>query len=324
VIMKATRRRHGMVFLIFVATLLVWGVWSAPARAAEGLVVYPTRIELDARRGETLDTTIKVYNNSETTLTLTFKAWNFARDNRNRVYALEERDYRRFGGMAHWVELPVKAMKLKPGDRRSLKLKIAVPKRIRRRSYYAYFKIKVLRADRPKKGIITQLKLNHLLLLRVETKNTDRLAILRGLSEKRLVVARWNFGPKVDFQAVFRNKSNIHDGLTGRFLIRDYQGRLVKRLDQPVQTILPNSHNRVASTWVDPPLFGRFSLTYEGVILGKKRMVLRNYFWVVSPAAAVAGLVGLVLLIGVSAYLKRNFRFVKREDGSPRSPGTTR
>lgn len=299
-------------YLIFIIVLILGIGKMTFAGTGAGIVVYPNRIELKADRGETIETTITVFNSSDLKADIGLGVWNFAWDKKGRPVAIGKRDAEYFRSLAGWVSVPYGNQTLEPKARLRVPLKIKVPKRISDGSYYAYFRVKILPTDRPKHGIITEFKLNHLLLLRVGGSSGDRVVLERDLKPLNLSVNRYNFGPKIKFQAILKNNGNIHEAIESQFVINDYRGRLVKKINVPEQTVLPKNKTFVFSSWDGAPLIGKYTLNFKGTIADLKDLKMSADFWVISPAFVVALLLGIVLFILSFIYIKRNFRIQRK------------
>jgi hypothetical protein len=116
------------------------------------------------------------------------------------------------------------------------------------------------------------------------------------------------------FQVLYNNDGNVHLVPYGLITVKNIFGRTVAELPVDAYFALPNSLRYRDITWDGKFMLGRYTATLQ-LNRGYKDIIdTRSIALWVLPWKFVAGvLLGLIVLVGIILYIKKNFEF-KRKD----------
>lgn len=240
------KTKHGGVVAVAVA-LLVIGWMTLGSRSASALSLVPPSLEMNAQPGETLTTSIKLYNETNDPTTLYTSTANFTAADQSGTPSFDFKSAP--DGLASWISTNPKSLTLQPGERLTVAVKIAVPANADPGGHYAA----VFFGTQPPSlkntsGVAVASKVGTLVILTVA-----------GQISETATVASW--GPKtgkhsythppIALEAVINNTGNVHIRPEGTVMIRNMFGGQTATIpfNSANGAILPNSSRQFEATW---------------------------------------------------------------------------
>lgn len=293
------------VLMLCPAALEAYTVEEGNGETTGQLAISPTKVELDARPGETLSRDVKVANQTGDTVTIMFSVEDFEGSSDPSQATVFMGDEVSDWGARDWLDPEVTSIVLQQGETITFRVRVTVPRNAEAGGRYA-----ALFASPTTETVVDEEstsgesgRVSCLFLVRVsgyvfEAGNLDELKVPSLLE----------YGP-VDFGIIFNNESNVHQKPSGRVTVTNLLGRTVEDLPVTEWVVLAESSRMTNVQWDSRYLFGRYTATAE-ISYGTtgETLVASKSFWVIPwklLLGAVAVIVVLIILISMSVRKKR-------------------
>jgi hypothetical protein len=268
---------------------------AAPKGAGYVLTVSPVKVELLGIPGQTVTTEVEVMNPGAAPTTLQSSATDFVAEGESGKPQFLPTGKSAWS-MSNWVSTDPPTFTLKPGEKKKVTVKIAIPGNAEPGGHYAA----VLFSAAPSGGGQTAVvaKVGTLILLTVKGDMT-----VKGTA---VVASPWvvEKGP-VAVPVRFTNAGNVHVRPTGEVQVTQLWGAPVTTVKVTGENVLPGSDRLLAASWASPGLgvyLAHADLKYgtpEQSLLTPNSLVI-VFPWTLALGALVVFALGLgtALLIG--------------------------
>lgn len=225
---------------IIVCSLILGVVVALPASA---LTVTPPLSELDLTPGETLQTKIKLYNETDKTVVVYSEVTGFTAEGEdgNPSYDFDAERI----GLSAWIEVPQTSISIEPGNSVEVPVKVNPPVGADPGGHYA---VVFFSENPPSDGsqLAIGTKIGTLYLANVEGDILESGKIAEFLSGKKM----YNRLP-VDFVVRFQNTGNIHLRPTGDITISNMFGKIADSAEVNVakSAVLPGQIRKYEAAW---------------------------------------------------------------------------
>lgn len=317
-------------FLVAGCMVALAGLFVGTARA---VTIIPPSLEFSVQPGETIETKVKLFNETADTLTQYSSVANFqAKDETGTPAFADEND---LTDLASWITIDAGPFALVSGDRLEIPVTISVPANAEPGGHYAGIFFSNQAPDVTGQGgqIGIAAKVGSLILVRVAGDISERASIAEFGSDGGETM--YNRLP-VDFVLRMQNQGNVHVRPTGTVTVRNIIGGTTRELtvNPTLGAVLPASTRRFDMTWersaVDEKtsFFKEFANEWQNFALGPytanlaityglandKTATATYSFWVLPWRVLLTTIVLIVLLIwGISWLVGRyNVWIVKK------------
>lgn len=207
-----------LIIYIGIAVLLV-----SPL-SAKAFAVAPGLVELNADRGQVIETTLQLINTSDAPQTVYLSKQKFEANETSGAPKFIPYDDDHFG-LVDWLQLPFDRITVEARTKVDVPLTIAIPSDIASGGYYG----SVIFSPAPHEIVATNgatinAKTAVLLLLTVSGENNEKLALLDFTSGQSNT---WQTLPSGEFAFRLQNQGNIHVLPEGTISVKDILGRLI-------------------------------------------------------------------------------------------------
>jgi len=288
---------------VFAFALLAFAATFAAPSAYSDFAVYPSRVEVSAKQGETVTFEIMAATTSaDNPMQVVVSAWDFARDQRGEPKPIAPDDAERFHGCSSWLTwLPPSTM-LQPGDEVTHTFSASIPADAKDGTHYCYVTFSAMPqidpAENPESGQAMRTSLGYaisaLVLISVG-EGPDAPSLVASARAEEFDVRLFNFGEKIPMSVTLVNTGNVHLNMGETSRIEVTKGRH-KEADIGLKpyTLLPENTLVIPAAW-EPPEVGVYRATlYTDVGLAEP-LVADKLFFVLSWPLIIAIAAGLVL-----------------------------
>lgn len=215
-------------------------------RPAAAVTLIPPSMEFSVSPGETLETKVKLFNETAEVITQYSSTANFtAKDETGTPNFAPETDR---SGLASWIALEPGPFTLQPGERKEIPVTIRVAEDAEPGGHYAgiFFSARPPEADTGQIAIAS--KIGALVLVRVAGQINEVGTIVSfGTADGATSYSRL----PIDLAVRMRNDGNVHFRPTGNVTIRNMLGGTTRVLsvNQTLGAVLPVSTRRFDVTW---------------------------------------------------------------------------
>ena len=272
-------------------------------------IVIPEKLGEMIKPGDVINREIEITSSIAVDLSLYTQDWQPEGDTSQPKFI--PRDEKIDTGASKWVWLtPYPTISLKGNKKKTVKLKITIPKDAANGSYYTAVFFEQA-PDKDKGNINIVARVGALILINVGTGKSE----ISGSIEKFDTVTKVNinnkedyapkqsfFGGNVLYRLLFKNTGNVFYKPTGSIKINNMLGKEIATVSLREENVLPNYPRAIISEW-QPPIwaFGRYKATIL-VSLPKTDIELGKIatFWVISWRALgviFAGFLFILLII---------------------------
>ncbi len=285
---------------------------------AKALTLSPPTSEITAKPGEKVEVVAKLFNETNTALTLQPGVFSFS--SKNESGQPDFFDDKTGLDLQHWISIP-NSVTLAPQERQSVVITINVPKSADPGGHYAsiFWGTTPPRVD---SGAGIEGRIAMLILVNVEGSIKEDSKII----EFHPLAAFLTHLP-VNFMARFQNNGTVHVHPAGDIVIRNMFGRQSTTLPFNIQpstgNVLPKSIRRFDVSWVKQQLdasasewskewhnfaFGRYTAELDVTYSQSNKLVTaKTAFWVFPWMVSLVGLVVLVVVIFILRQLISNY-----------------
>lgn len=213
--------------VLSLAALVGTAQMSGPAHAqqseSEGIGISPTRLNLSADPGQTVNGKFMIINPGNVAVDYKIYVQDFRI--RNEDY---EKDYEVAEGAVSpvdWFSVPSGTLRLAPNDRKEFDYQIAVPKDAVPRGYYAVIFAETADTDANTTGVNRRKRVGSLVYLKVQGGAVEKGSVASFTAD------RWQQDRPIKTTLRIQNEGNVHFDLSGDVRLKDVFGRTVAKTE---------------------------------------------------------------------------------------------
>ncbi len=227
----------------------------APATAAQsGLTVWPAKVELPIGRGESSNSTISLENHCESLTRVRVYVMDFSID-KDDNYSFSEPGHESYS-CSEWLDVEEEYLDLAPGERREVKVTVAVPLEVEPGGHYAALFFETIPLEgQPRSNVPISTRVASLFYVTVP--GVTEADVYADAEIASLILPGWIDGGPVKVGTIVRNTGNVHVTLAAKAYFKDdVLNRSVGEIDLGQVVILPGNERLLEGYWDDTPLFG--------------------------------------------------------------------
>lgn len=317
-ISHASAGKRTALSMLMVIVALVCGT----SRAFASFGVYPSRIEVNSKQGDTAKFEINVSTDGmEYPAETVVSAWNFARDTKGEPSRVPPEDEAKFKGCASWLEWFPGSAVVEPDKERKFMFSVDVPKDANNGTHYCYVTFqgtpKLEAPGEAESGQAMRTPVSYavsaLVLVSVVDTSSGAPALDARANVKTFSVKPFNLEKSVPMETTIVNRGNVHLSMGENSRILITRGKYTEA-EVPVQpyTLLPGNTLTIPATWKASAPFGIYKATFQANV-GLDEPITSSQRFVVLPWPWLAGLsAGLLLLIAALVFFFRRFRIAPK------------
>ncbi|MBI2984858.1 MAG: hypothetical protein HYY50_04515 [Candidatus Kerfeldbacteria bacterium] len=235
---------------ILVPTIIALSGWLLWPQQGQAISIVPPSLEFGVQPGQTVKTSIKLYNEEDRAYALFSSVSNFTAYGEEGEPTFDFAEQR--SDLAGWIDVGAGPYTLKPGDRIEVPIEINVPPEAEPGGHYASVFFGTEPSPKQEGGgqVAVRSLVGTLIILRVEGQVQESGSILEfkptgSKSKSRL---------PVDLLLRIRNDGNVHFRPKGTVIVRNIFGGESARLtaNDTNGAVLPDSVRRFEVTWQKP------------------------------------------------------------------------
>jgi hypothetical protein len=307
---------------IFIPVIVVlFGLLLAPL-AASAITVSPPIIELDASRGEIIDQSIKVRNESASDLTYYLTAERFVAGGEEGAPSFVGEDI----GLATWVNFPYESISIPAGGTIQVPFKIIVPNYAAPGGHYAAIFLSTIppKSTASTSQVAIASRIGTLVLVKIagEVKENATMAEFTTAADSYSSLP-------VKFNVRVENSGNIHVKPMGTVLIKNMFGSVAgtAQVNENGGNVLPDQIRKFEASWVKNPnavgatsFWGKYQQQKENYAFGRYSAdVTLNYgtagkvltsttsFWVIPWHIILVRLILIVIIVVIIYFLMKKY-----------------
>lgn len=238
--------KNRSIVLAVLTTLFFTGLFLV--RSATAITLIPPSFEYGAKPSETIQTKVKIFNETTQAVTLYSSTANFKAKDETGVpdFLTTVED----GTLATWISLAPGPFVLQPGERLEVPVEIAVPKNAGAGGHFAgiFFSPQAPQPAGQTSEVVIGSKIAALVLLRIEGEIREAGTI----AEFATATGQTTFNRlPIDFLLRFQNNGNVHVRPTGNITVRNMLGgtSTVLPINSTQGAVLPASTRKFEATW---------------------------------------------------------------------------
>ena len=278
--------------------ILAKGIFAQEARI--GITISPLTFELSANPGDTITNTIKIYNPTDSIISIKMETEDFKPiGETGQVIVTPEEEI--IYSLKKWVKTRPTEFTLEPKEQKFVDFTIEVPENAEPGGKYGSVLASTtgVIGETPV-GLAIGQKVGALLLLTVAGEVKESLVTKEFTAPSFL-----EYGP-VTFLMRFENTGTVHVRPRGFVTITNWLGKKVADVEFPQLNVIPGAIRKVETTWQNKWLFGK----YTAMLVGSYGMANLPFnppvliFWVF-PWKIVLGILIILILILIFFYKTR-------------------
>ncbi len=307
------------IFVLFTALLL--GALLLPL-AGNAVTVSPPIIELDAAKGDVINQSLKVRNESNTSVTYYLTAERFVAGGEAGAPEFVGEDI----GLSTWIKFPYENISIPAGETIEVPFSIVVPNYAAPGGHYAAIFLSTTPPEAQTGGsqVAIASRIGTLVLVRIqgEIKESANLAEFNTAADNYASLP-------VDFNVRVENTGNVHLKPRGTVLIKNMFGSVAGSVavNEIGGNVLPEQIRKFEASWVKNPnevgatsFWGKYRQQKENYAFGRYKAELTlNYgtagkiltattsFWVIPWHIIFVNLVILVIIVIILYYLIKRY-----------------
>ncbi len=277
--------------LLLSAGLLFCLGLAASVPSARAVTVSPVTFELFAQPGETVNSQVRISNESDSSVAVSMGAESFVPIGEEGRVALDDSEEHAGFSLASWIEMNKTSFTLQPKDIQIIDFAVNVPLNAEFGGYYASILARTS-ADTSGGGVGVAQKIGALLLMQVAGDVEEQLRV------KSFTAPNFSeYGP-VTITARFENSGSVHLKPRGDITLKNAFGKEVAKVDMPQNNVLPDSIRKIEVPIGERDMFGKYTANML-VIYGSTNEPLSAQvsFWVIPWKITLLVLAGLVILL---------------------------
>lgn len=275
--------------------------------ATSTITAIPPRLQINASAGETIKSTIKVRNDSETQQYYSIFVNDFVVDSQtNTPIPISENITSRWS-LRKWIIAP-EIVPVDAGQTQNIEITIRVPSTALPGGHYAMITFMPNADLKPgelkKTATIIGQRVGTLLYVNIKGSITEKANLLEFTAPKHS-----EKGP-VEFSGKIENLSDIHIQPQGFIRITDIFNKEVTKLPLDLGNVFPENTKSFQAIWDQKWGYGRYTAELN-LIYGSQSTVLSGlvYFWLFPISALIYTLITLISILTIIVILnKRNHR----------------
>ena len=285
------------------------------------LTAIPPRLgdagKLTGNPGQTIQTSIRVKNNSVKPVRVDSQALDFilADDNKTPIPLTGASDISNRWSLASWITLVPNSQVLKPNETKAISLVIEIPKNALPGGHYAMIvhqpSLSLVKLKQPNQGQLDTLtgvnqRVGTLLYLIVKG-NINEEAMIREFKFPHLS----EFGP-IPFSFTVENMSDVHIRPALEVTIKNLFGKTVAKIPLETKNIFPLTSRQFQGSWQKVWGTGHYTATVT-VAYGDhgKLAIAKTAFWFLPVTLIAAILVVLLTLLAAGIAIRRHLIYRK-------------
>lgn len=289
--------------LLFVVYSLFLSGAKAQVAPFRAFIIIPPKLELTAKPGEIIQSSIRIQNQTESEVTLSVGMSDFIVRDMYGTPELVDPETAGEWALSQWLSFSPDSLTIPPGEQGSVSVSISVPEDALPGGRYAsiYFtEPGLVWEERAITGVTAEIR--NLVLLRIAGPITEE-AIVRRFQAPRFS----EYGP-VEFTTEIANLGNYHIRPLGAIEVKNLMGKTVANMDLQERNIFPGASQEYKNNWDKKWLFGRFKATLTATY-GEQNLPLTAtiFFWV-WPWKITLAILGAIILIVVLILLIKHLK----------------
>jgi len=291
---------------VIILILVIGGLILANSASAQatGITISPLNFELTANGGDTLINTLKVYNPTDSVISIKMEAEDFKTVGETGeviVAPEEEITY----SLKRWVKITPAEFALEPKEQKFVDFEISVPENAEPGGKYGSILASTTGViGREVTGAAVAQKVGALLLLTVAGEVKESLTIKEFTAPSFL-----EYGP-VSFAMRFENIGTVHVRPRGFVTITNWWGKKVADVEFPQLNVIPGSIRKIETSWQNKWLFGKYTAmlvgSYGTANLPFNPPILT--FWVFPWKLALGMILVLILILAFFYKTRRRWQ----------------
>jgi len=258
------------------------------------ITISPLTFELTANPGDTIQNTIKIYNSSDSIISIKMEVEDFkAVGETGQVIVTpdEEITY----SLKRWVKTEPAEFTLKPKEEKFVDFIIEVPENAEPGGKYGSVLASTTGAiGSDITGAAIAQKVGSLLLLTIAGEVQENLIIKDFITPSSF----FEYGP-IPFSMRFENTGTVHVKPRGFVTITNWRGKKVADIEFPQQNVIPGATRKIETQWNNKWLFGKYTAMLVG-IYGTANLPFNPpvlVFWAFPWKIALGILIVLILIL---------------------------
>lgn len=296
-------RKTVLVFVIL-GFIVNAGNAFAQEKTGGGITISPLTFELTANPGDTIANKIKVFNPSDSPISIKMEVEDFKPvGEEGKVVTTTEEDEDSTYSLRKWIKIIPNEFTLEVGGQKSVDFIIEVPQDAEPGGKYGSILAGISGSlGEGITGASVSQKTGSLVLLMVAGDLKEKLII-----KDFTVPSFQEYGP-VPFEIRFENKGSVHAKPKGYIVITDWFGKNVAELEFPQKNVMPEATRKIETEWNTKWLLGKYTASVIGVYGASNENLTSQVitFWVL-PWKLMLG-VFVVLLIILFLFFKSRKR----------------
>lgn len=277
------------------------------AQETVGISISPVRFELTANPGDVLENEIKIFNPTNSVVSLKMTSEDFkavGEEGHVSIDINEKEEDKRVYSLKSWITMKPNEFILNPKETKVVTFLIEVPKNAEPGGKYGSVIPTITgSAEEGFTGATVSSSVAALVLLIVSGDIVENLII-----DEFTAPSFQEYGP-VPFEIRFENKGSVHVKPKGYIIITDWFGKNVTELEFPQKNVMPEAVRKIDIEWDTKWLFGKYTASVIG-IYGTSNENLTSQvitFWIF-PWKLILGVL-IVLLIIITFFFKTRERW---------------
>lgn len=290
---------------LLITTVVSLFLVNQVSAATSTITAIPPRLQLDAAPGETIRSTLKVRNDSETQQNYSIFIDDFIVDSQtNTPIPISENITSRWS-LRKWVTAP-DMIPVDAGQTQNIEVTIRVPSTALPGGHYAMItympNADIKPGELKKTATIIGQRVGTLLYVNIKGNITEKANLLEFIAPKHS-----EKGP-VEFSGKLENLSDTHIQPQGFIRITDMFNKEVAKLPLDLGNIFPENIKSFQTKWDQKWGYGRYAAELN-LVYGSDNKVLSGlvYFWLFPITAVIYSLIAIISILVVIVLLsKRN------------------
>ncbi len=294
-----------MILVFFLSIGLFTSKYVFGQEDSSGLSISPVTFELNAEPGDKLTNQIKIYNPTNSTLTLNIKLEDLtATGDEGQVVLSEPVDDSSYS-IAKWITVTPSVLTLEAKDEAFITFDINIPNNAEPGGHYGSIVASLSGATQEVTGSSVGSDRGALILLKVAGNVEEELLIdtfeAPSFSE---------YGP-IHFDITFENMGNVHVKPQGFVTITNFAGDQITQLEIPRNNVIPGAKRQADVDWEDKNLIGRYTATLVANYgEGNSEVITDSITFIVFPWKVALLILVVVVLVSIILFKGRK-RFGK-------------
>ena len=302
--------------------LVLVGLSTGAQPAYADFAVYPSRVEVSAKQGETVTFEINATTpEADNPMQVATSAWDFARDSTGEPKPISPEDAERFHGCSAWLTWFPSSAEIEPGGERPFMFTATVPEDVDDGTHYCYVTFTAMpqlpSAELPESGQAMRTPLGYavsaLVLISVG-EGPDAPTLSANARVDDFGVKRFNLDKAIPMSVKLVNSGNVHLTMNETSKIEITKGKYTET-DIPLQafTLLPDNTLIIPVVW-EPESVGIYKATFSTDVGLAEPITAERTFFVLSWPLIIAAISAVVLII-LGAWLffgRYKIRFTRK------------